>query len=551
MKRTILLFLTLTLTTAVTAQNSVNLDSLYQVLDLAIDSSKVYQKQKTDALEALRQRFLAANDDMARYQYANSLFQGYTAFNNDSALSYLQRCIDYADKMGRRDLKTQSELALARQLAESGFYMEAEYHFNAIPKEYLKGDQLEFYLLGLNYLYGELGYYSHDQKLSQAYHAKAQAICDTLFSILPEDSRNYIFLKTMQLNNSNQLGQALQYNDHWRAIVKPGTRDYALMSFYRSEIYKNIDDVDNQRYWLIQSALTDIRLAINDQSALWSLANSLMQEEGNLDRAYKYMDFSWVCISRFSTHMRSWLVSPILTRINDQYKNSLNSTNTRLTWAIAIISLLLVGLVVSLLYVSRKRKQLAVARNELSDTNSQLKDMNERLSDLNVQLFTVNSHLKDSNRVKDEYITRFLQLCSEYIDKLDNYRIKINRKVKANQFDDIKKMTSSQQMKEDELKELFDNFDKVFLRLFPNFVSDFNALLKPDERIVLPEENKLNTDLRIFALIRLGIDESSRIADFLRYSPNSIYNYRARIKNKAIGDRDDFERCVKEIGILH
>lgn len=551
MKRTILLLLTLVLTTVVTAQNNVNLDSLYQVLDQAIDSSKVYQKQKTDALEALRQRFLAANSDMERYQYANSLFQGYTAFNNDSALSYLQTCIDYAEKMGRRDLKVQSELALARQLAESGFYMEAVHHFNAIPKESLTGEQLEFYLLGLNYLYGELGYYSHDRKLSQAYHAKAQAVSDTLLSILPEDSRNYIYLKTMLLNNNNQFGQALQFNDHWQALVKPDTRDYALMSFYRSEIYKNIDDVDNQRYWLIQSALTDIRLAINDQSALWSLANSLMQEEGNLDRAYKYMDFSWVCISKFSTHMRSWLVSPILTRINDQYKNSLNTTNTRLTWAIALISLLLVGLVVSLLYVSRKRKQLTVARNELSASNSQLKEMNERLSDLNVQLFTVNSHLKDSNRVKDEYITRFLQLCSEYIDKLDNYRIKINRKVKANQFDDIKKMTSSPQMKEDELKELFDNFDKVFLRLFPNFVSDFNALLKPEERIVLPEENKLNTDLRIFALIRLGIDESSRIADFLRYSPNSIYNYRARIKNKAIGDRDDFERSVKEIGILH
>lgn len=189
MKRTILLFLTLALTTVVSAQNSVNLDSLYQELDLAIDSSKVYQKQKTDALNVLRQQFLATKDDMERYQYAYSLFQGYTAFNNDSALSYLQTCIDYADKMGRRDLKAQSELALARQLAESGFYMEAEFHFKAIPKEYLKGDQLEFYLLGLNYLYGEMGYYSHDQKLSQAYHTKARAVCDTLLSILPPQSK--------------------------------------------------------------------------------------------------------------------------------------------------------------------------------------------------------------------------------------------------------------------------------------------------------------------------------------------------------------------------
>lgn len=151
--------------------------------------------------------------------------------------------------------------------------------------------------------------------------------------------------------------------------------------------------------------------------------------------------------------------------------------------------------------------------------------------------------------MKDEYITKFFSICSSYIDKLENYRIKVNRKLKAKQYSDLLQFTSSSQMKEDELKELFDGFDEVFLHLFPTFVEDFNALLREEERIDNPEPGKLTTDLRIFALIRLGIDESSRIAEFLRYSPNSIYNYRARIKNKAVGNRDDFERNVKEIGI--
>jgi hypothetical protein len=321
------------------------------------------------------------------------------------------------------------------------------------------------------------------------------------------------------------------------------------MSFFRSEIFRKMGDVEQQQYWLIQSAITDIRLSIMDQGALWSLANSIMEEEGNLDRAYKYMDFSWNCISQFSTHMRSWLVSPILTRINDQYKSNLNQANTNLRWTIAAISLLVIGLLILLFYVQKKRRQLAVARNELKAANDELALLNAQLSDRNNELSEVNVHLNDSNRVKDVYIGKFLSICSEYIDKLDNYRIKINRKLKAGQQTDLMRMTSSDQLKEDELKELFDNFDDVFLRLFPTFIRDFNALLRPGEQIQPTGDNRLNTDLRIFALIRLGIDESSRIAEFLRYSPNSIYTYRNRVKNKAAGNRDEFEQQVKEIGL--
>ena len=202
-----------------------------------------------------------------------------------------------------------------------------------------------------------------------------------------------------------------------------------------------------------------------------------------------------------------------------------------------------------LFYVSKKRRQLALIRNELSAKNNDLSEANQLLSEINEQLRQAIIHLNDSNRVKDEYIGKFLSVCSDYIDKLDNYRIKVNRKLKAGQHADVLRMTNSEQLKEDELKELFDHFDDIFLRLFPTFIEDFNALLRPGEEIVPTEKNHLNTDLRIFALIRLGIEESSKIAEFLRYSPNSIYAYRARIKNKATGNRDKFEKLVKEIGI--
>ena len=549
MKRCLLAILFMSLYGFSCWAEKVNLDYLYRVLDTAIDSSAIYKKQKINDINALEKQYATARNDQEKYQFALSLYREYIAFINDSALNYLQVCIECAERMGRKDLQMQSELALACQLADTGFYSEAEIHFKAISKEQLSDDLMITYLTGINHLYGEMGYYSHDQKLKEAFFAKSSAIRDSLLQMLPEDSYSYNALKSVELNNQGKYDEALKCSDKWMKLAKPGTRDYATMSFYRSEIYRSQGDVEMERYWLIMSALTDIRQAIMDQAALWSLANSLMNEEGDLDRAYKYMDFSWECISFFSTHMRSWLVSPILTRINDKYKENLHQANTNLIWTIAAISLLVVGLLMLLFYVSKKRRQLALIRNELSAKNNDLSEANQLLSEINEQLRQAIIHLNDSNRVKDEYIGKFLSVCSDYIDKLDNYRIKVNRKLKAGQQADLLRMTNSEQLKEDELKELFDHFDDTFLRLFPTFIEDFNALLRPGEEIVPTEKNHLNTDLRIFALIRLGIEESSKIAEFLRYSPNSIYAYRARIKNKAAGNRDEFEKLVKEIGI--
>ena len=563
MKRCLLAIISILFYTHFSWANKVNLDSLYRVLDAAIDSSSIYKKQKLDAINTLEKQYAAVRNDQDRYQFALSLFREYIAFVNDSALNYIQVCMECAERMGRKDLQTQSELSLAYQLADTGFYPEAEIHFKAISKDLLTDDMVITYLKGMNHLYGEMGYYSHDKRLRDQFFSKSAAFRDSLLQILPEDSYGYNALRSVELNNQGNTDEALKCSDKWMKLAKPGSRDYATMSFYRSEIFRNMGDAEMERYWLIMSALTDIRQAIMDQAALWSLANSLMNEEGNLDRAYKYMDFSWECISYFSTHMRSWLVTPILTRINDKYKQNLHQAYTNLIWTTVAISLLLIGLLVLLLYVSKKRRQLAVIRNELKNANDELgqlnyqlsaknhdlSEANQRLSDINGQLQQANIHLNDSNRVKDEYIGKFLSVCSEYIDKLDNYRIKVNRKLKAGQQADVLRMTSSEQLKEDELKELFDHFDDIFLRLFPTFIDDFNALLRPGEEIVPTEKNHLNTDLRIFALIRLGIEESSKIAEFLRYSPNSIYAYRTRIRNKAVGNRDEFEKLVKEIGI--
>ena len=190
---------------------------------------------------------------------------------------------------------------------------------------------------------------------------------------------------------------------------------------------------------------------------------------------------------------------------------------------------------------------LATQKDELAAQKDELATLNTQLSAVNSQLSVVNSQLTESNRVKEEYIGRFMSLCGQYIDKLDNYRKMVNKKIKNKQLDELFQISKSTELKEKELEELYENFDMVFLHLFPNFIDDFNALLQPELRVRPKEKNRLTTDLRIFALIRLGFEDSSKIAEFLHYSVNTIYNYRARIKNGALGNREQFENMVKTL----
>lgn len=549
MARFIILLIMLGLARIVSADENPNLDSLYHQLDDAVEQLDHRLAERQEQINALKVQYAKANEPMKHYLLAEDLFDAYCKLINDSALAYGKLCIKLADEMGRDDLKTKSYIRLAQQYVESGGYQEAQKYFRLVDTAQLNTvDMKAAYFEGLNHLYGELAFYSSDSDFKQQSYKLSDAYRDSIIALVDTTSILWLSKKVSLLFTRDQFEEAKHYSDIWMTKVEPETPDYAYMAYIRSEIYRRLNQHDMESYWLASSANSDLRCGIMDQASLWMLAGRL-SSEGDLERAYRYVECSWRCATMFNAHLRSWQISPVLTVINDNYKNQLRSTNHMLrilVGAVSILALVLLGLY---LYVRRKRRQLAAARNELKEANQELVSLNEQLSDKNDKLLTTNALLSDANRVKDEYIGKFLSICSEYIDKLDNYRIKVNRKLKANQYADLLRMTGSEQLKEDELKELFDNFDAVFLRLFPTFVDEFNSLLRPEEHIVPSGKSRLNTDLRIFALIRLGIDESSKIAEFLHYSPNSIYTYRARIKNKAAGNRDDFEQRVKEIGI--
>lgn len=525
----------------------IDLEQQYRNLDRAIAQSETYVSQREYRIGQLKNELAAARDDATRYTVCHQIYEEYKPYMNDSAIYYIDRCITLAEGLGNRVHIDACQIQLAWQCTESGMFHEAMDILNGIDvAQITDARNLKQYNSTLAHLYSELGYYCKVPRLQRNYYAKGdhytQLIDTTVCS--PDEA---LQIKELACFGSGDAHGALRYSDMRLKQVKEGSHEFAIVAFYRYLDYQLAGDSVQSRYWVTQSALSDVTNAVMDQGAMWELANLLMAD-GDINRAYRYIHFAWQCANRFNTQKRNNQISPVLTFISDNYEASLQRANRQLL-VLAVVSSLLAALFLGILFYSNsQRKKLARARNELSESNTQLAQLNTQLSLLNSKLHETNTQLNESNRVKDEYVGRFIHLCSFYIDRLDEMRKRVNKMVKSKDLDALYKFTEGSELRDKNLSELYEMFDTTFLHLFPNFVTDFNALLRPECRVALPAPGTLNTDLRIFALIRLGIEDSSRIAEFLHYSVNTIYNYRAQVKNGAIGDRDTFESQVKAIG---
>lgn len=531
-----------------------NLDSLYNAIDAIINDSNKYLAQKNLQLDSIRKRIAETSDLKQKFDAQFALYNAFRSYQNDSAISCLLHCISIAEKLNDNNLTAYCCIKMALQNSISGFYMEAQHYISLVDRKSINDSLLQDYYYTNSHLYGEMGRYSQDKSLSVGYYKTSDIYLDSLLSIVEPTSDCYLEYREIQCYKARDFEAALKINDARIQLITLGTHDYAKVAYFRALDYGELGDKIQQKYWFAQSALCDLKNNVMDQASLWSLAN-ILNMEGDIERSYHYVEYSWFCTSKFSGHVRSWLVSPVLTMINDKYQKNLKQANNRLRLLLISVAILAIFMMCMLVYVSRKRHQLAAARNQLKLSNDnltkrsqELKEANERLSAFNEELTTLNEQLAESSRIKEAYIGKFFSLCSEYIDKIDQYRNMVNRKLKAHQYEDLFRASKDETLKDAELTELYSKFDSIFLHIFPTFVDDFNSLLKPEFRIQQNEKGKLHTDMRIFALIRLGIEDSSKIADFLHYSPNTIYNYRARLKGKSI-NRDSFEDDIKRIGV--
>lgn len=271
-------------------------------------------------------------------------------------------------------------------------------------------------------------------------------------------------------------------------------------------------------------------------------------KDGDIERAYTYikrsLDDAVICNAR----LRTYEISKMLPIISESYQQQ-NETNRYQLMVFLISAGFLVLVLLGLLFLLfRQMKKLSKAKSDLSSANDKLSELNVELNTFNEKLNLSNNTLSEANYLKEIYIGRYMDQCSDYLGKLDEYQRKLNVLATTGKLNDLVSAVKSKEYIENELKEFYANFDKTFLQLFPNFIHDFNTLLIPTDTIQPKEGEQLNTELRIFALIRLGIKDSAKIAVFLRYSISTIYNYRSQLKNKSAGPRDEFEEKVMQIG---
>lgn len=532
------------------AQNK-NIKDLYEQLDQAIEQSQYYINQKESRITKIKKQSRQGHTPPQLLTAYYKLYEEYKTYKSDSSIYYIHQAIDLAKRNNMKSDITKLRSLLALQYSTSGAFTEALHVLQSIDKKTLNNSNKKDYYIAFYHVYGELGFtnINIDTELSQEFYSKQDCYRDTLFSILSPNSEDYLTRKEVLLTNQNKLKEALKINDIRLSKCKKGSHEYGIVAYYRYLIYRSLKDEDMVKYWLLQSAICDVKCAINDQASLWILAEILSKEK-DVERSYKYINFSWKANKKFCTRIRSWQISPVLGTIDHNYQAELKKANHRLIFAIICVSLLVIALALLTFYVNKQKSYLSNARNELKKTNTQLEELNNKLSSTNGMLKASNDKLNESNGVKEEYIGQFLGACSHYIDKLDKMRLNVNKMVKNKQYNELYSMTKSSEVKEQELEELYANFDKVFLNLFPNFVEDLNGLLKEECQIHLSSPNKLSAIVRVFALIRLGIDDSTKIAEFLHYAVNTIYNYRAKLRNGAINDRNEFEKKVRKLGTL-
>ena len=526
-----------------------SLDSLLNVLDKTIKEADIYVQIKENKLHELKKEARKTPPvSVERYHLNNDIYLEYKAYSSDSALHYLNENMLLARQLNDKERELKIQLELSYLLSSIGMYMEAADILNSIDRQTLPSSLLGHYYTCYEHVYFEAGAAQPRYKMFASRYVKlSHAYRDSMQITLDPSSATYLWLRETQLREAGKYDEALEFSDRRLAESSFGTPQYALVAYQRFRLFESMGKKDEHLYYLVLSAISDVRSAIKEQSSLMVLAQEL-NSKGDLKRAYDYINFSWEISQFYKTRLRSWMNITPLSMINGNYQDIIKQQNRELLIYIACVALLALLLVIALIYIYRQMKALSIAKKGLQEVNERLFSLNEELEEVNRHLRSTNLELSESNLIKEAYIARFFKLCSVYVDRLQAYRKLVNKKLQRGQVAELLKMTHlSNDIVTVEVQELYANFDSAFLHLFPNFVESLNALLLPDEQIVLKPDELLNTELRIFALIRLGIKDSSQIAELLHYSVNTIYNYRSRVKTKARVSRDDFEDLVAKI----
>lgn len=512
--------------------------SLSEYLDNIIENKHVYEDAKEERIGKLRNLLSVTNlSPEQEYEINSRLYEEFRKYKLDSAIRYVERNLAIARQLGNQRQVYLSDMYLAQLYSFSGMCVEANQILESINSSELPRDLLPVYYEANN------RYYQHYATLSsqRSHLREMNAYRDSLIRVSDPGSFIHRIHTSYRLMGKGEMDKAKVLLDELLEEVGKDTPRYAETAYALGCFYRLKKDSEAEKKYFMLSAIADVKSAVKENASFHTLA-LMYYDQGDLSRAFKYTQAAIEDAVSSNVQFRTAQMSKFYSIINAIYQAKEAKSKSKLQHYLLLISVLSLVLVLLFVYVYRQIHKLYRIKEELSRTNG-------RLMQLNDELHEKNSQLSDSNTIKEQYIARFFDLCSMYIDKMEDYRKSLNKLAQNRQFDELYKQLKSTSMMENELDELYKNFDAIFLNLYPSFVADFNALLVEDEQIVLKSDDLLNKELRIYALLRLGITDSVRIASFLRCSLSTVYNYRTKARNKAAISREDFEKMVMKIGV--
>ncbi len=551
MKRFAFLLIIITVVMPIKADNNL----LLEKLDSVISNKTQYMKAKEERIAFLKGKLSQESMPEDKMHTLEELYNEYYVFQFDSAMAYANRGEALA-----KDLKNAYYVQLftiykSEIMAIGGLYNEAVENLNGLHTEKVNTKLLFKYHLAFFTIYTYWADYCHDQVFAPLYRDKARNSLKMALENIHADNPLYeyyqgerhVYIEPDSKRAKMHYQNVLNHTDE-------SLRPYAMAAFALAGSY-SVEGINKQyEEYAIKAAIADVKGCTMENMALQSLAMHLFQQgKAQLERAERYINISMEDAKFYNNRLRIIEISRILPQIMSTYQTTMKKQNRNLRSSILFISLLVIGLVLGAYYIYRQNKKLASRRRELAKNNQQLKNLNQQLADsnnhqanLNEQLKELNKKLIDTNKRREGLASIYIDLCAKYIDKLGKYQTLVKRKIKANQVQELLSTMSSTRISEEDAAIFLNRFDKAFLELYPTFVDEFNSLLKDDAHIVTKSPHVLNTELRTFALIRLGVKNTADIAGLLFLSPQTIYNCRSVIKNKAV-NKDTFDADVQKL----
>ena len=520
-------------------------NQLYKQLDAALAQRAHYVELKEKSLNEIKQgaKYVTSNED--KLKLYEQLANEYKAYEYDSAMTYINKGLILAQKSNNIFFNKRFQLSQTRLLITRGFYAEAKEILQKIePKEEPRDYQFLYYYTMYG-LYNNWSTYCENNEFSKNYDLKKVEYLKKAIELSPKKDAFYYYLmgELYYFSNHPNNNKTIQYYKKALSMEKANSRLHAMTAFALSEVYQKANNLELMEHYLLVAAISDITSATKENVALQDIALFIYKHKTrSLNKAQEYINLSLEDAYAYNNRLRRIEISSKLQMITNAYTDDIKTTNRLLNIALLVIILLLLGVGISSLFIRKKNRLLKQKKDEISATS-------DKMEKLNGQLHLINDELKDTNQKRERLVKVYIDLCYKNIERNQKLRTLAVRKIKANQSKELLSLLSSSSSTEKENKEFLTEFDKAFLSLYPTFINELNQQLTESAHIQLKENGEMPPILRVCALLRLGITESSKIAGILSYSPQTVYNYRSILKNNAI-DKEHFEENVLKLCMI-